>query len=171
MCHHWNQSVWGILCHLFTYPWTVFGSSCVTLIHLNLAVLMIDILMCSKGLSKVYFNHYFWYLRSHWKRVGYLPHGKTLHSTVTPIFKKGCRSLPSNYRPVSLTSIVCKMLECIYILIVTIYCKGHIALLKEWWINHHMSGIIFALYSIFRINHFPYMSHDWYNNSFDLGDT
>ena len=34
-------------------------------------------------------------------------------ATVTPIFKKGCRSLPSNYRPVSLTSIVCKMLECI----------------------------------------------------------
>jgi len=34
-------------------------------------------------------------------------------ATVTPIFKKGCRSLPSNYRPVSLTSIVCKMLESI----------------------------------------------------------
>jgi len=30
---------------------------------------------------------------------------------VTPIFKKGSRSLPTNYRPVSLTSIVCKMLE------------------------------------------------------------
>ena len=30
---------------------------------------------------------------------------------VTPIFKKGCRHDPNNYRPVSLTSQVCKVLE------------------------------------------------------------
>ena len=30
---------------------------------------------------------------------------------VTPIFKKGSRSIPGNYRPVSLTSIVCKLTE------------------------------------------------------------
>ena len=30
---------------------------------------------------------------------------------VTPIFKKGDKSKPSNYRPVSLTSITCKLLE------------------------------------------------------------
>ena len=30
---------------------------------------------------------------------------------VTPIFIKGCKSEPSNYRPVSLTSVVCKILE------------------------------------------------------------
>ena len=30
---------------------------------------------------------------------------------VTPIFKKGCKSDPSNYRLVSLTSVVCKGME------------------------------------------------------------
>ena len=30
-------------------------------------------------------------------------------ATVTPIFKKGCRTLPTNYCPVSLTSIVCRI--------------------------------------------------------------
>ena len=32
-------------------------------------------------------------------------------ANVTPIFKKGCRSDRKNYRPVSLTSIICKLLE------------------------------------------------------------
>ena len=32
-------------------------------------------------------------------------------TNVTPIFKKGSRSLPTNYHPVSLMSTVCKMLE------------------------------------------------------------
>ena len=32
-------------------------------------------------------------------------------ANVTPIFKKGCRSDRKNYRPVSLTSIICKILE------------------------------------------------------------
>lgn len=34
-----------------------------------------------------------------------------LLANVTPIFKKGSKSQPCNYRPISLTSIVCKMLE------------------------------------------------------------
>ena len=32
---------------------------------------------------------------------------------VSPIFKKGCKSDPSKYRPVSLTSVVCKVMEII----------------------------------------------------------
>ena len=32
-------------------------------------------------------------------------------ANVTPIFKKGSRSVPGNYRPVSLTSVCCKVME------------------------------------------------------------
>ena len=32
-------------------------------------------------------------------------------ATICPIYKKGDRSCPNNYRPVSLTSVVCKVLE------------------------------------------------------------
>ena len=34
-------------------------------------------------------------------------------ANVTPIFKKGNKSLPGNYRPISLTSVVCKLMETI----------------------------------------------------------
>ena len=34
-------------------------------------------------------------------------------ATITALFKKGNRSEPGNYRPVNLTSIVCKILESI----------------------------------------------------------
>ena len=30
---------------------------------------------------------------------------------ITPIFKKGAKNLPENYRPISLTAVLCKMLE------------------------------------------------------------
>ena len=44
-----------------------------------------------------------------------LDHGKVpiqwKLANVTPIYKKGTKSSPANYRPVSLTSIVCKLLE------------------------------------------------------------
>ena len=39
-----------------------------------------------------------------------LPHDWRV-ATICPIYKKGERSCPNNYRPVSLTSVVCKVLE------------------------------------------------------------
>ena len=33
------------------------------------------------------------------------------YATITPLFKKGSRNKPKNYRPVSLTSVVCKLLK------------------------------------------------------------
>ena len=32
-------------------------------------------------------------------------------ANITPLFKKGSRNKPGNYRPLSLTSVVCKLLE------------------------------------------------------------
>ena len=41
---------------------------------------------------------------------GTVPH-EWKHANVVPIFKKGSRRKAENYRPVSLTSVVCKLLE------------------------------------------------------------
>ena len=48
---------------------------------------------------------------------------KTAH--VTPIFKKGDKSKPSNYRPVSLTSVCCKTLEHIIFSHLMKFCESH----------------------------------------------
>ena len=34
-----------------------------------------------------------------------------LSANITPVFKKGNRSTPANYRPISLTSVLCKVME------------------------------------------------------------
>ena len=53
--------------------------------------------------------------------TGYLPKEWT-SAWITPVFKKGARSDPANYRPVSLTCIACKLLEhCI-----TTHVRGHL---------------------------------------------
>ena len=51
-------------------------------------------------------------------------------ANVTPIFKKGSRNLRSNYRPVSLTSVVCRVLESVIRDYVTDYLNKY-KLIKE----------------------------------------
>ena len=58
---------------------------------------------------------------NHWSRPLYIIFRKSLsegcvpkkwkEANITPIFKKGSRIEAANYRPVSLTSVVCKLLE------------------------------------------------------------
>ena len=50
---------------------------------------------------------------------------------VAPVFKKGERYKPENYRPISLTSIPCKLLEHIVVGHVMDYCDHHNILCKE----------------------------------------
>lgn len=47
------------------------------------------------------------------------------NANVTPLFKKGKKSLPSNYRPVSLTSIICKTLESLMKSAIVQHLKDH----------------------------------------------
>ena len=50
---------------------------------------------------------------------------------VSPIFKKGSKSLPCNYRPISLTSVVCKLLE---------------SLLRDALMSHMISNNLISTY-------------------------
>ena len=52
---------------------------------------------------------FIFYIRFHRKQVP----ADWKHGNVTPIFKKGNKSDPGNYRPISLTSQICKVLESI----------------------------------------------------------
>ena len=53
------------------------------------------------------------------------------HANVAPIFKKGERYLPGNYRPISLTSIPCKILEHILVSSILKYCEENNILCPE----------------------------------------
>jgi len=67
--------------------------------------------------------------------VGKLPsEWKTAH--VTPFYKKGQSSDPANYRPISQTSIFCKLLERVVVADVTAY------LLRKGLINKHQHGFV-----------------------------
>ncbi|KAL8575234.1 hypothetical protein ACOMHN_042355 [Nucella lapillus] len=50
---------------------------------------------------------------------------------VSPVFKKGERYKPENYRPISLTSIPCKLLEHILVRDIMTYCENHQILCEE----------------------------------------
>ena len=56
--------------------------------------------------------------------TGELPRSWT-HAIVAPIFKKGKRSLPVNYRPVSLTAIPCKIFEHILVSKIWLHLNSH----------------------------------------------
>ena len=53
------------------------------------------------------------------------------HANVTPIFKKGDKSDPGNYRPISLTSQICKVLESILRENIVNHLNTHTLLLKS----------------------------------------
>ena len=59
-------------------------------------------------------------------------------ANITPLFKKGSRNKPDNYRPVSLTSVVCKLLETLI--------RDHMAefLVKHKLINTSQHGFLKA---------------------------
>ena len=57
-------------------------------------------------------------------------------ANITPLFKKGSRNKPDNYRPVSLTSVVCKLLETLF--------RDHMVefLVKHKVINTYQHGFL-----------------------------
>ena len=61
---------------------------------------------------------------------GHLP-SEWKYATVVPVFKKGDRKLPSNYRPISLTSICCKVLEHIIYSSISSHLENHQLIREE----------------------------------------
>jgi len=52
-------------------------------------------------------------------------------ATITPIFKKGISSDPGNYRPISLTSTCCKLLESLIKDVILIHCASNSIISKK----------------------------------------
>ena len=57
-------------------------------------------------------------------------------ATVTPVFKGGIASDPSNYRPISLTSVFSKLMERVVVPDMLRYCK------EEGLISKHQHGFL-----------------------------
>ena len=53
---------------------------------------------------------------------------------VSPIFKKGARNRAENYRPVSLTSILCKLMESFVKEVIVNHIMDKILIVKAIWI-------------------------------------
>ena len=62
-----------------------------------------------------------------------------LSANITPVFKKGNRSTPANYRPISLTSVLCKVMEHIIF--------HHIMLFFFFYITKHPKPFATWIYS------------------------
>jgi len=62
--------------------------------------------------------------------VGKVPDGWRT-AVITPLFKKGASTLPSNYRPISLTSIFSKLMERVIALDLVSYLKKYGRIAKE----------------------------------------
>ena len=79
-------------------------------------------------------------------------------ANITQLFKKGSRNKPENYRPVSLTSVVCKLLETLI--------RGHIVefFVKHKLINTSQHGFLKARSCLTRVE----KNHDFYINFFFL---
>ncbi|KAK3884189.1 hypothetical protein Pcinc_011534 [Petrolisthes cinctipes] len=76
---------------------------------------------------------------------------------VTPIFKKGDASQPSNYRPISLTSIVCKLMERIMVDKITAHLESNLLLRgSQHGFRQHRS----CLTNLVEFFHFVFSEHD-----------
>ena len=76
---------------------------------------------------------------------------------VTPIFKKGDRNQPSNYRPISLTSIVGKLMESIMVDKVTSYLESNLLLRSS---QHGFRRQRSCLTNLVEFFHFVFSEHD-----------
>ena len=83
-------------------------------------------------------------------------------ANITPLFKKGSRNKPENYRPVSLTSVVCKLLETlIRDHMVEILVIHKLINTSQHGILKSMSCLTNLLCFLEEITHFLMTGHQW----------
>ena len=76
---------------------------------------------------------------------------------VTPIFKKGAASQPSNYRPISLTSVVGKLMESIMVDKITSFLESNLLLRSS---QHGFRRQRSCLTNLIEFFHFVFSEHD-----------